>query len=200
MSTFYVLRHGDILNPHQVVYLRMDQEIPLSDLGKQQVAIQAERLRTCHIQAIYYSPLWRTKQSAHILESVLKTNHLIPEPKLLEVINPQQGTAFHDFDRRYHGDLYHPDLIAQGGETIPQVAERMMSVVQQIAHQNPNQSIVLVSHGDPIKTFWLISDSLAFNKQNLGSERFPIPGVPYPAKGSVSVFQHTENQLTRTDY
>src|SRR3989344_5784029 len=125
MSTFYVIRHGDILNPHQVVYLRMDQEILLSDLGMQQVAIQADRLRTCHIQAIYYSPLWRAKHSAQIVESVLNTNCLIAEPKLLEVSNPRHGMAFKDFDREFQGDLYHPDLIAQGGETLQQVADRM---------------------------------------------------------------------------
>lgn len=200
MTTFYVLRHGEILNPNNVVYLRMDEEIGLSPLGEQQVASQAQRLKDKQIMAIYHSPLWRTKRSGEIVEGVVRTGHLVADPRLIDCYSPIQGMDMDEYDRRYAGNLYHPKLIAQGGETMKQVKNRMMGLIEELAAKNLNQAVVVVSHGDPIKILWLVADRLELTKENLGGNRHPLPGVPYPAKGSVTVLEYKEGKLKRKDY
>ncbi len=199
MTNFFVLRHGDISNPDQILYLRMDKEIKLSPLGESQVTAQSKKLKLHHIKAIYFSPLYRTRQSAYLAEKVLRTQCLIPDDRLLDVANPMQGLSLAKFDRQWDGNLYHPDLIAKGGETIAQVANRMKTVVNDLASRYSKQSVLLVSHGDPIKILWLIANHQKLNKKSIGSDRVPTLGNPYPDKGSVTVFKY-QKRLTKVSY
>jgi broad specificity phosphatase PhoE len=200
MTKFYVLRHGDILNPNQVLYLHMDYQIPLSPLGIKQVEAQAQKLKTHSIKTIYHSPLYRTKQSAEIVASILKTKNIEPDHALLEVKNPLQGIKLTEFDLNWSGNLYHPDLISKGGESIEQIRNRMMSAIVKYSQKWPNQAIILVSHGDPINILWLVAEKRELIKSNLGSDRHPVLGKPYAYKGSVTVFTYQKQQLTKKDY
>jgi len=209
MTTIYLIRHGDILNPKKILYLQMDQEIKLSPLGKKQIATQAQKLITRHpelvsgsqhIPAIYHSPLLRTKTSAEIIEQILQTHNLIPDKRLIDAGSPAQGMTFTEFKIKYNENLYHPDLLAQGGETIKQIADRMFSALTNFSQQHPNESIIVVSHGDPIRIVQMIAQHIELTKQNMGSDIPPLTEINYPLKSSVTVLEINKNKLTQIDY
>jgi alpha-ribazole phosphatase len=71
MPTIYLIRHGEIAQstPRRFVGQR---DLPLTELGREQIARVAEFLATRSIDRILTSPLTRCRQSAHILTNRLQ--------------------------------------------------------------------------------------------------------------------------------
>src|SRR3989344_1872392 len=68
-TQIYLIRHGEVENPDDVVYGRMPG-FPLSGIGRKQVRQLAEVLRSkgVRFEAIYSSPLERALQTAQIIK------------------------------------------------------------------------------------------------------------------------------------
>jgi broad specificity phosphatase PhoE len=105
-----------------------------------------------------------------------------------------------DFDKKYQGDLYHPELTAKGGETMQQIQNRMLKALQSYVRKHPNQNIIAVSHGDPIRIIQMTTQNLKLTKPNLGSDRHPTPEIQYPEKGSLTILKTKNNRLIQLDY
>ena len=195
------MRHGEIDNRQDVVYLRMDKEMPLTEFGKRQINDQAKKLISKNITAIYHSPLWRTTQTAEIVETQLQTRKVYAESGLLEVkCDPIQGLPRQEFYQLWGTSIYHPELIAQGCESEQQVASRMINTINLIAQKHLDQSIVIISHGDPIALVWNILDGIEPAKKNIGNDLgVQTAIVNYPQKGSITVIQYSD-KLHKIDY
>ena len=59
---------------------------PLTDIGREQARLTAERLRGYPVQTIYHSTLQRATETAHILAAALPNATLKPSPLLRECI------------------------------------------------------------------------------------------------------------------
>lgn len=202
----YIFRHGEILNPNNLVYLRMDQEIKLSETGKKQIVGQSQKLQKTHPHLfnpstpIYHSPLLRTTQTAKIISQILNIKTLTPDKRLLDVSSPAQGMPMSKFTQKYQHNLYHPQLIKQGGETIAQVGQRMQSAFLEYSQKHPHQNAIGVSHGDPIRIIQMIAQHLELNTQNMGSDLYPVANIEYPQKGSLTIFEIQNQKISMLEY
>src|SRR5438128_1912666 len=129
-STIYLVRHGDVHNPKQVLYGRIPG-FDLSQLGKQQAARLGKHLSAKPITAVYASPLERTRQTAAIVTSFLPSIPVVYDERLLEVRSPMEGRPLAEFTP-HHFNFYSDELIALGGESMTDVWERMEQMLTDV--------------------------------------------------------------------
>lgn len=151
MTTLYIVRHGQYSSPTPVIPFRLPG-FHLSDEGRKQAECLSKFLKDKSITAVFTSPMERTQETAAILA---KPHGLIPisDDRLLEVRSPVQGMtvaqieAIHTWDwSLYESDWYH----RHGGETLDELFARVHAVSEEILRDYAGQSVILVTHGDPI--------------------------------------------------
>ncbi|MBI5449402.1 histidine phosphatase family protein [Candidatus Gottesmanbacteria bacterium] len=149
-TTIYLVRHGAVENPGEVIYGRMPG-FPLSSEGREQAHRLGRRLSDKKISAIYASPLARTRETAGIISSFHKNIAIHFDERLLEVHSPGlEGKPFADIARD-SWNFYKPRYVRQfGGERLIDIWMRMREFISESALKHRGQEIVVVSHGDPI--------------------------------------------------
>ncbi len=151
MTKLFLIRHGETDWNLEGRY-QGQSDILLNANGLLQAEKLAETLRTQHLDAIYSSDLTRARRTAEILARVSESPLHI-DPRLREINQGQwEGMLFSEIRERY------PELIAQrrtdplsvtppGGESIEQVRERVLEVLEAIATTHPVGEVAIVSHG-----------------------------------------------------
>lgn len=129
-------------------------DVPLSELGRQQVELLAERLAGHQIDAIYASDLMRAWETARIIasKSGLKVSS---EPRLRELkFGILEGLTFEEAQAQYPemiaawlGDLHQPP---EGAETIERFNTRIVSLLDDLKREHDEQIVLLVAHGGPL--------------------------------------------------
>lgn len=147
-TVIYLVRHGDVQNPDQIMYERMDG-FPLSILGEQQADALGKFLSTKSIAALYTSPLERTRQTAKFISSYHPSLSMVLDERLIEVATPARGRKFEELERD-RWNFYRKEHIAAGGERIGDIWKRMSLFFKDALVKHQSQTIVAVSHGDPI--------------------------------------------------
>ena len=147
--TIYFIRHGEVDNPKQILYGRLPR-FGLSELGKEQALVTAQKLKNTPTKALYTSPLLRARQTAEIIGSVLNLKPRI-DHRLTEVATSLQGIPLVQF-RIVEKTMYEYDRkgVDFGGETSRVIEKRMRSFVNSMRKKYQEQHIAAVSHGDPI--------------------------------------------------
>lgn len=136
----YLMRHGLVENPGNVLYGRLPG-FHLSAEGRKQIKINAQKLKNRGIKKIYSSPMERSVETAEILKSELG---LKEEIKIDEKINEVdcgkwEGKVLEDFRARVKaGDIESPERSGQ----------RVLDFIKEIIPRN--EDAIIVSHGDPI--------------------------------------------------
>lgn len=153
MTTFLLIRHG----AHQLGGGTIAGRMPgvhLSTQGKAQVQLLAERLSLLPIQALYSSPVERTRETAAALSECLRLPVQIREP-LAEV-------GFGEWSGRSLDQLRGLPLFQQwnafrsgtripGGELMLETQCRVVLEMLRLRELHPQECVALVSHGDVIK-------------------------------------------------
>ena len=129
--------------------------IALSDKGVEQAEATARRLANVPIDAIYASPIERTTQTAQAIAQ----HHDLDVIPLDGVIEAEYG----DWTGGKISDLAKTDewKVVQvapsrarfpGGESIREMQSRMVGALDALVAAHPHETIVVVSHADPIKS------------------------------------------------
>lgn len=153
----FLVRHGETAENLQMRYLGTSDP-PLTDKGIQQAREVAGALEQIPIRMILTSPLRRAADTAAQIQAACRSelrldSHLAEGSfgrweglSRAEVL----GLGSQDADQllRWESD---PDCAPPGGESIKQVQERMISLVEELKGEFPDSSVVLVSHVGPIK-------------------------------------------------
>lgn len=148
MSTrIYLIRHGEVYNPDDIIYGRLPN-FGLSNKGEKEIEKTADFLSDKHIDAIYSSPLDRAKQTAEIIRNKLGIPTVHISEQILEVKTSYQGRKFSDLDE-LQSEVYLKPL-SPDDETIEQIATRMILFVEKLIEKEQGKHIVVCSHGDPI--------------------------------------------------
>lgn len=155
MTTIYLIRHaeseGNLFKRIQGQY-----DCPITALGQQQIACLKSHFAQIPVDAIYSSDLRRALQTA---QAIYLPKHLPlhTDPALREVdfgawedvpfgaamnCNPDCMKRFQQGELAWH---------IEGGETLLQAQERIVSCVQRIVAENPNRTVAIVSHGTVIR-------------------------------------------------
>ncbi|HEY3832914.1 MAG TPA: MSMEG_4193 family putative phosphomutase [Acidimicrobiia bacterium] len=128
--------------------------IDLTDQGRAQAAAVAERLATAPISTVYASPIERTMQTA---QAIAARHELTVQP-LDGVIEAEYG----DWTDKTLGELAKTDewKVVQrtpsrakfpNGESLLEMQTRMVIALDEVAERHKHETIVVVSHADPIK-------------------------------------------------
>jgi probable phosphomutase (TIGR03848 family) len=129
--------------------------IELSEKGRAQADSAADRLAVLPIVAVYASPIERTTQTA---VAIAARHHV--------EVQPLPGVIEADYGEWTGGNI--ADLakteewkVVQvapsrarfpGGETIREMQARTVGALDEVIASHPNQTVVVVSHADPIKS------------------------------------------------
>jgi probable phosphoglycerate mutase len=129
--------------------------IDLSDKGREQAEALAERLAALPIAAVYASPIERTMQTA----SPVAGRHGLDVRTLPGVIEADYG----EWTGGKLGELAKEDLWRTvqrapsrarfpSGESLAEMQVRMVAALERVVADHPGETVVVVSHADPIKS------------------------------------------------
>jgi probable phosphoglycerate mutase len=133
--------------------------LKLADAGHQQAAVVAERIRALQsdqrkVAAVYASPLERTQQTAAPIAKALglrvRRNRGLLEADFgtwtgAELKKLSQLPEWRTVQRNPRGFRF------PGGESFTEMQARICGAVDKIRADHPGQTVVAVSHADPIK-------------------------------------------------
>lgn len=152
MTTFYIIRHGNT-NAGNMISGRTPG-FHLSENGRMQAEQLAERLSHIGFDAIYASPMERTQETASYLAR--KTDKKVETlESLIEVdFGRWTGKSFDELESDKVWKLFHTfrsGTPVPGGESMVDVQTRMIAEIDRLRHKHPQQTVAIVSHGDPIR-------------------------------------------------
>jgi broad specificity phosphatase PhoE len=176
VTTVLLVRHADVHNPKNILYGRLPG-FGLSKRGLKEAALLARALAEEPIAAIYSSPLLRARQTADIIARYHPGVPLHISKLLNEVRTSLQGRPSEEI--RSLGFDYYTRRPSPRDETLEQVFARMDRLIRHLRRKHKGQTVLCVSHGDPICVVRLAYQGKPLDLQHLR-------GPDYPGKGSVT--------------
>jgi probable phosphoglycerate mutase len=129
--------------------------IDLSEKGRGQADAVGERLAVLPIAAVYASPIERTTETAQFIAKH-HSLEVLPLPGVIEAdYGEWTGGKIADLAKT---DEWKVVQVAPsrarfpGGETIREMQARTVATLDDIVAAHPNETVVVVSHADPIKS------------------------------------------------
>ncbi|HKD18350.1 MAG TPA: histidine phosphatase family protein [Thermoanaerobaculia bacterium] len=161
----FLVRHGStVLSAEDGFAGEID--VPLSDVGREQLRKLAARLAGEPIVAVYASPLGRTMETGRILAAPHDVP-VTPKDGLREISHGHwEGKSRADVEKEYpkeyarwQGDPF--SFAPPGGETGLSCVARALPTLLEIVGAHPGQSVVIASHKATIRL--LIGSLLGFD-------------------------------------
>jgi probable phosphoglycerate mutase len=153
MTTFALIRHAShALLGHRIVGRRPG--VQLGPAGVREADALARRLEGWPIRAVYSSPLERARATAVPIAEGLRLEVQIADE--LNEIDYGEWTNRTLADLRELPEWRRFNLFRSGsriphGESMIEVQDRMLRLIERLCAAHPEQMIALVSHGDVIK-------------------------------------------------
>jgi len=153
LTTLVLIRHA----AHELVghtIVGRASGVHLSPDGVRQAQALAERLAGSAIAALYTSPLERAVETAAPVGARLGLEAALAE-ELNEIdFGAWTGRTIAELDRieawrRFN--VFRSSARIPGGETMVEVQDRLLRLVDRLSAAHPGRTIALVSHGDVIK-------------------------------------------------
>lgn len=168
MLHLILVRHGETEWNAQRRY-QGQTDVPLSELGRRQAELVAERLAGQKIDVIYASDLKRAWETA---QPFAKQSGLqvVADPRLRELkFGILEGLTFDEAQE------HHPEMIAawledfsntpDGGESIEAFQARLVSLLNDLKQKYDEQVVLLVAHGGPLSEILRIILELSREKR-----------------------------------
>lgn len=154
LKTVYLVRHGQSLHNIEAVY--QSQSVALSDTGREQAKLIAERVSDVSIDTLISSPLPRTMETATIIGQAIGKEPIYSEifveriiPTLLEG-KPYEDVEASKLWREWEANFYTPGARIADGENYEDLIARVDAALDLFNH-DPGKSILVVSHGGFIR-------------------------------------------------
>ncbi|HVU80352.1 MAG TPA: class I tRNA ligase family protein, partial [Candidatus Paceibacterota bacterium] len=189
-NTYFVMRHGEARSNTENLFDshgRADNH--LTDLGREQAAKTAERLKKEGIDLIITSPFLRTRETAAIVQQALglPDSALMVDERLREygfgVFSGRNPKEFHEAIPYAHQF----DNAPEGGETFMDVRRRVGDFLFEIERRYVNKRVLIVSHGNPIWMLKAVAGRVPTSELRKKKEVLPekasaseLPFVPFP--------------------
>jgi probable phosphoglycerate mutase len=159
MTVFHLLRHGEHGLLGRVLAGRMPG-VGLTERGRAEIAAVAERLAGDKVAALYASPLQRTRESAEIVAARLGLGIEFRDDVIELDFGEWTGATFESIraDPRWHAWRTQRSLATiPGGESMRQVQRRVVEALIEINQRHRDETVVVVSHGDVIRSALLFA-------------------------------------------
>jgi len=158
-NRYFVMRHGEAeSNEKNIVSSKLENshKYPLTEHGKEQVIISAEKLVDKKIDLIFYSPFERTNQTAFIVaEKIgLAKENVISDKRLAEIDGGIfDGRSKNDYDSYFSSILENFTKASPEGENLNDLKKRVGEFLYETEKKYQNKNILIVSHG---YTIWML--------------------------------------------
>ena len=159
MTLFYLVRHGEHGLQGRIIAGRMPG-IGLSPKGRVESEAVGERLAGEKIDAIYASPLDRTRETAAILAGRLDLPVFVRDDLIELDFGEWTGLTFDQVraDKRWVPWQSCRSIAAiPGGESWRQVQDRVVAALFDLRRLHPEGAVVVVTHGDVIRAALLFA-------------------------------------------
>jgi broad specificity phosphatase PhoE len=163
-SNLYLIRHGQT-DWNEKKRIQGITEVPLNEIGREQVRKVARNFSDLLIGAIYTSPLQRAKETAEIMGSfhpcAIVEERMLHEGKF----GALEGITIPEFDEKYAEEIkrrhqlpcqerihhkYTPD-----GESIYEILSRVIPFLHRIARDHMGENVIVVTHGFVMKSLFI---------------------------------------------
>jgi broad specificity phosphatase PhoE len=164
----FVLRHGETESSRERRFTGT-RDVALTAVGQQQAEAAGVALAAAGLQAVYASPLERTRTSAELIAKP----HSLPvrlDPRFAEM-------SFGEWEGRTWKDAAasHPALFTQwrnaphevvvpGGDSLASVAARVADGLADLQAAHPGGTVALVTHAIVVKVFVLAALGLGLDR------------------------------------
>jgi broad specificity phosphatase PhoE len=168
VTVFHLVRHGEHALQGRIIAGRSDG-IGLSSRGRDEAAAVAERLAREKIEAIYASPLDRTRETAAILASRLDLPVAVRDDLIELDFGEWTGLTFDQVrnDERWIPWRSCRSIAAiPGGESWRQVQDRAVAALFDLRRRHPAGAVALVTHGDVIRAALLFGLGMPLDLYN----------------------------------
>jgi broad specificity phosphatase PhoE len=167
---WYFIRHGQIASNLKKVYSGRSQE-PLTEVGQQQVKQASSELASIDIDAIYSSPLARTRQTAEIIVRELNLDLPVNSDESFNELRmgPWEGLAETTVASQYPAEwaLWNElpaELTMEGRETLQQLQDRVTNGISAIRESSNHRSVLVVTHVAIIRVLTLLTANMNLNQ------------------------------------
>ena len=170
MTRIYLIRHAEAEgNLYRRIHGQYDSLVTPN--GYRQIKALAERFRSIPVDAVYASDLFRTRTTAAAVYQP-KGLPLVTVPALREISmgewedHPWGEIARREPEELGRFNICSPAFRAPGGESYPELRNRVCRALWDIARENPGKTVAVVSHGMAIRTAlaafrgWSIEDTI----------------------------------------
>ncbi len=187
MTEIYLVRHCEADGNIRRIFHGITDTLPTAD-GRRQLDFLAERFKDVKLDAVYASPLQRTRATA----DAVNRYHGLPvqvDQRLIEINGGEiEGM---DWEKIY---AEYPELCRQWlqalhtfatkqGDSMQSVYDRARTTLQDLAAQNPGKTLALATHGGFIK------NALCWARYG---DITRLMEVPWPENTSVSLLELDE--------
>jgi isoleucyl-tRNA synthetase len=151
-NVYLMLRHGEAdSNVDGIISMDVKDSIHLTERGEKEVEKAAQKLSSFGVDYIFSSDFARTKETAEIVGEKLGIKPRY-DARLRELHHGEFNGRKIDEYLSYYRErgLSRVDHAVPGGETIPQVRERIMPLFFELEKKYKNKRILVISHGDPL--------------------------------------------------
>ncbi len=200
MSRLYIVRHGEtVWNTERKTQGMKDSA--LTEKGIIQAKKLSERLALEKIDYIYSSSLSRAYETAKIISSKLNLAINITDDLREMNFGCWQGLTIEEVKNNYPNEhiIWHSEphkWSISGSETLIQVRERTLKLVNDLRKKHINKNILLVSHGTAIKALLLgILDIDLSNYRKIAQDNTSINVIEYRGDLPVIKFLNDTNHL-----
>ena len=154
VATIFLVRHGET-DWNRVGRWQGHADPPLNERGREQARDLARRLRRFSLDRAYSSDLRRARETAEILAGELGLE-LTLDRDLREIdVGEWSGLTRDEVELRYPEAFTrwraHDGPGWTQGETHEQMRSRALAAILRIARDHAHQSVLVVSHGGPIR-------------------------------------------------
>lgn len=154
MSTIILVRHGE----YELLGTGLKGRaagIHLNPRGQAQAARVAEQLAGLPVRGLYSSPMERARETAEPIANRLAISiEILPEVTEIDY-GDWTGREVREMPdnplwKRFHAQRAR--TLIPGGEGLVDVQTRMVKAIESLTTRHPDETVVVVSHGDPIRS------------------------------------------------
>lgn len=196
-TLIYLVRHGESIGNKLRLCLGF-ADLDLTDLGREQASLTAKALADVKFSRVYSSDLKRAMSTARP-NAEIRGIDVIPTKGLRELYfgeweNMSIADIINKYKEKYTIDWceHFGTFVSPSGESVPELAKRMLDTVTKIAEDNPGECILCASHAAAIRALWGAVSGI--EPQDLAA------ALPFPSNASYSILEYEGGVFTPVSY
>lgn len=154
-NKYFIMRHGQ--TEPNVMKVCSNNHYPLTEEGRNQVLLTAEKLKSEKFDLIISSDYIRTKETAEIVATVLgmETKDIVLDERLREInVGEFDKKPISEYQGFFKDKLDRVVRPVMGGESLLEVKKRTGEFIYDIDQKYQNKNILLVAHSDSLWMLW----------------------------------------------